>query len=59
MEQQYPGKKHGIVNSFLEMLPLLKKKFKQEAISYCEKCGEPTSKEICNTCLLQKKLEST
>jgi len=33
MEQQYPGTKHGIVNSFLEMLPLLKKKFKQRSFA--------------------------
>ena len=32
MEQKFPGTKHGIVNSFLETLPMLKEKFRGEMV---------------------------
>src|SRR3989344_5877347 len=43
MEARFPGTKHGIVNSFLEMLPLLKKHYGKNAseIRTCSECGEP------------------
>ena len=52
-EDLYPGTKNAIVNSFLEVLPLLKEKHKKNiSINSCTECGEPTSKEICQKCLV-------
>jgi len=53
MEEIYPGSKNGIVNSFLEILPELKQKYTKEnkGVNDCEICGEPTSKEKCQTCI--------
>jgi len=50
-EEKYPGTKNNVVNSFLEILPLLKKKYIGK-IESCERCGEPCSGKICQTCKL-------
>jgi len=57
MEQKYPGTKHAIVASFLEILPLLKKRFKNQKINSCKICKEPTSSKICNACTLLQKIK--
>ncbi|MFA5175830.1 MAG: TIGR00269 family protein [Candidatus Nanoarchaeia archaeon] len=49
VESKYPGTKYNIINSFLEILPLLKNKFKTKIVS-CESCGEPCSSKICSAC---------
>ncbi|MBU2634531.1 MAG: TIGR00269 family protein [Nanoarchaeota archaeon] len=50
-ENKYPGTKHAIVNSFLDILPLLKDKYKtNKKIISCKKCKEPSSKEYCQAC---------
>ncbi|MBI2508068.1 TIGR00269 family protein [Candidatus Woesearchaeota archaeon] len=55
LEQKYPGTKHSIVASFLEVLPLLKEKYKNQKINSCKICSEPASSEVCNACnLLQR-----
>ncbi len=54
MELKYPGTKYNIINSFLEILPSLKKKYKTK-IKECKICSEPCSQEVCNTCRLIKK----
>ena len=56
-ESKYHGTKDSIVNSFLEILPMLKEKYKEESsLKYCSLCGEPTSKEKCQACVYVKKL---
>lgn len=55
-EEKYPGTKHNIISSFLEILPLLKEKYKGRIYS-CKTCGEPCSGEICQACNLVKKLK--
>jgi len=60
MEAKYPGTKHSIITSFLELLPILKESFKGFIpIQSCKNCGEPSSQEICQTCkiveILKKK----
>lgn len=63
-EAQNPGVKQAIVQSFLEVLPLLKERFgpgeKGKSVSKggkqinvlrsCASCGEPASNEICKAC---------
>jgi len=56
MEQKFPGTKNGIVNSFLEILPMLKEKCKDEKVKSCSSCREPSANEICNACKYVEKL---
>ncbi len=45
--------KENIVNTFLNLLPEIKKQFPiKNAIKYCSSCGEPCRKEICKMCEL-------
>ena len=55
-EKKYPGSKHGIVNSFLEILPLLKERYGKGEIELCKKCKEPCSLEVCKTCEILGKM---
>ncbi|MEW6062762.1 MAG: TIGR00269 family protein [Nanoarchaeota archaeon] len=57
-ESKHPGTKYSIVNSFLEILLLLKEKYK-ENIGSCKLCKEPTSSEICKVCELKRKIKVT
>lgn len=56
MEQKFPGTKYSIVNSFLVTLPLLKQKFKFEAVKACSKCNEPSANDVCNACVYLERL---
>ena len=59
MENKFPGTKHGIVNSFLEILPELRKKYSDsEKLMHCMKCKEPSAKEVCNACVYVEKLRA-
>lgn len=57
LEEKYPGTKHSIVLSFIEILPLLKEKYRNQDINSCKICKEPTSSEICTACTLLKKIK--
>lgn len=57
LEEKHPGSKHALINSLLEILPLVKEKYKHENYRYCKICSEPSSKEICNSCSLMEKLK--
>lgn len=55
LEEEYPGTKFKILNSFLEMEDALRKKYSEgAAIGECSECGEPCSKELCKFCSLIK-----
>ena len=57
-EQKYHGTKHSIINSFIEILPSLKEKYKNDKeIKSCKQCREPSSKEICQACEIRNKLK--
>ncbi|MEK6892259.1 MAG: TIGR00269 family protein [Nanoarchaeota archaeon] len=58
MEQKFTGTKYGIVNSFLETLPILKEKFRGEMIQACSKCGEPSVNDVCSACAYLDKLKN-
>lgn len=50
-EAKFPGTKHNIVLSFLEVLPLLKKNEEYKgSLNYCEICAEPCSQKVCQAC---------
>ena len=57
MEQKFPGTKYSIVNSFIQILPLLKEKFRGGMIKVCSRCREPSSNDVCNACVYVEKLE--
>ncbi|MBI2652342.1 TIGR00269 family protein [Candidatus Woesearchaeota archaeon] len=58
-ENKFPGTKYSIVNSFLQILPLLKQKFKHEIIKVCARCNEPSANELCNACVYLEKLRKS
>lgn len=47
---KYPATKYSVINSFLDILPLLKEKYKNNNLKYCKYCGEPASNESCQAC---------
>lgn len=51
-EKEDPKIKENIVLNFLEIVPKIRNKLKTEKsiIQYCIKCGEPATKDICQTC---------
>jgi len=55
-EKSHPGAKHAVVSNFLDLLPILKKRYASKELKKCKKCGEPTSNEICKTCELLEML---
>lgn len=56
LEDEHKGVKNSIVNFYLEIQDSLKEKYLSEegtSVTYCSKCGEPSQRPICNTCVLQ------
>ena len=57
IENKFPGAKQATVNSFLEILPMLKERYKgRKDFSNCIRCGDPPSGDVCNSCLLEEEL---
>ena len=57
VSEALPNAKYGVVNAFLEVLPDLKKKYENRVdLKECSSCGEPSTREKCNACLLEEKL---
>ena len=57
IEEKFQGTKYSIVNSFLQILPELKEKFREEKASHCVSCGEVAAKDKCNACRYMEKLQ--
>ena len=55
-DKKNAGTKYGIINSFLEIKPLLADKYKGK-IKVCRKCGEASAQDVCSTCKLVGKLK--
>lgn len=51
MEKRHPGIKYSILHSFDKILPCLRR-LREPKLTVCEKCGEPSSKNICRVCEL-------
>jgi len=58
MEQKFTGTKYSIVNSFLQILPILKEKFRDDAIKVCVKCNEASANDVCSACVYLEKLKN-
>lgn len=50
--------KHAIINSFLDILPMLKEKYAKVKIKGCNNCGEPCSGDICKVCEFLEKIKA-
>ena len=57
-EHKYHGTKQGIINSFLDILPLLKETEKNVGLQSCQKCSEPANQEICAACKIKEVLKN-
>ncbi|MEK6816868.1 MAG: TIGR00269 family protein [Nanoarchaeota archaeon] len=58
LEDKHHGVKNNVINSYLEIMPVLKEKYKTEdQINSCLKCNEPTSGDVCAACELLAKLK--
>ncbi len=56
-ENKYPGRKFSVMSSFEKMIPCLKSMYPQIDLSRCERCGEPTPREVCQACKLLEELK--
>ncbi len=56
LEDEYPGTRHSILNSYLVINECLQQKYVPADLHSCGICGEPTSQEICRACMLKEKL---
>jgi uncharacterized protein (TIGR00269 family) len=50
IDRDYKGTKTSIIRNFLQILPLLKKRYSGGKIPACERCGEPSKGEVCVVC---------
>jgi len=57
LENDYPGTRHSILNSYLAIDDCLQEKYLPAELQPCKICGEPTSQEICRACMLREKIE--
>lgn len=62
LEEKFPGTKHGIIKSFLDLLPVLRAKLledseEQKKPESCIICSEPSNSKECNACKLKAILE--
>ncbi len=58
LEYKHPGTRHSILNSYDGIKDLLFEKFPPASLNNCEKCGEPTSQNLCKTCILKNRILS-
>lgn len=58
LEYRNPGTRHSIFNSYESIKDILIKKFPPEELNICSKCGEPTSQNLCQACLLKNRISS-
>lgn len=60
LEDEHKGVKNSLINFYLESQKVLQEKYTEDfgtKVTYCKLCGEPTQKEICNTCELIDKIK--
>jgi len=59
LEYINPGTRHSILNSYEDLKDLLVKKYPPGKLQSCNRCGEPTSQELCKTCILRQRIHET
>jgi uncharacterized protein (TIGR00269 family) len=56
LEYKNPGTRHSILSSYDSIKDILLQKFPPVELNKCKICGEPTSQELCKSCLLKKRI---
>jgi uncharacterized protein (TIGR00269 family) len=56
LEYKTPGTRHSILNSYDAIKDLLFEKYPPAELNKCNKCGEPTSQELCKACILKQRI---
>lgn len=59
LEEKHPGMKYTIYRSVEKIRTVLQETGMKAELRSCEICGEPTVKEICQTCWILQELKST
>jgi uncharacterized protein (TIGR00269 family) len=54
LEYDHPGTRHSILNSYNGIKDVLLEKYPPVELNKCEKCGEPTSQNICKACTFKE-----
>ncbi len=57
IEKESAGVKFNLLKFSDELFPILKKSLSSFEVARCEKCGEPTSQEVCNLCQILESLD--
>jgi uncharacterized protein (TIGR00269 family) len=58
LEYRNPGTRHSIFNGYESIKDILIKKFPPTELNTCQKCGEPTSHNLCKACSLKNRILS-
>jgi uncharacterized protein (TIGR00269 family) len=56
LENSNPGTRHSILKSYESIKDLLMEKYPPASLQKCKMCGEPTSQDLCKTCILVKRI---
>jgi len=56
IEDKYPGSKFEVVRTYDRVEKALKTLVRKDAVIYCKRCKEPSSGEVCKTCLLKESI---
>lgn len=56
LEYNTPGTRHSILNSYDAIKELLLDKYPPANLDKCSECGEPTSQNLCKSCILKKRI---
>ena len=57
LEMKNPGTRHSILRSFDAIRDSLRTQFPPVTLKSCEVCGEPTTHDRCQTCILKEQVE--
>jgi len=57
IEKDIPGSRHGMVQSMDRIRELAKDSKNSSSVQSCERCGEPTSRPICQSCTMKEWFE--
>jgi len=56
LEYRNPGTRHSIINSYDSIKDILFEKYPPVELNKCIQCGEPTSQELCKSCILKNNI---
>lgn len=57
LEMKNPGIKYSLLNSLVEILSVLKERYKESELKTCKICGELSSQDVCRACMLRRELD--